>query len=123
VVKLGRDVKSQPPSVYELKALAKAAGREVELSTELFNSYVHIAPITDGHAMPEIIIMIPKDCGLDDAMRIAAAAALKELVHVKPVVERAAKRSRKTFVLDDESDDLKSETQEAAADNLKKARK
>ena len=96
----------------------------MELTTELCNSYVHIAPITETYGMPEIVIMIPRDCGLDDAMRFAAAAALKELVHVKPVVEAASKRSRKTFILEDGlGDDLRSETQEAAADNLKKARK
>lgn len=122
--------RTPPPTNAELKSLGKAVGREVSVTTEFFNSYVHIMPISEEQVLPEIIIMIPKDCGLDDTMRVAAAAALRDLEHVKPTLSRASRRLGKKFKADDNdepvgdgADDLRSETQEAAKASIKKARK
>lgn len=119
--------RTPPPTNAELKALGKAVGREVSVTTEFFNSYVHIMPISDEQVLPEVIIMIPKDCGLDDTMRIAAAAALRDLEYVKPTLSRAPKRAGKKFKTEDDDepvgDDFRSETQEAAKASIKKARK
>jgi hypothetical protein len=128
VNKTTKSARSQPPTNAELKAFGKAVGREVTVSTEFFNSYVHILPISDEQVLPEIIIMIPKECGLDDTMRVAAMAALKDLEHVKPILSRTPKRAgKKKFNLDDDAepvgDEFTSETQNAAVDNLKKATK
>lgn len=111
----------------ELKSLAKSKGLLVESTHGLYNAYIHITADDseglDGRSPDEynITIMTVIDPAAEQAAREAAKAALEHL----PAFENTKKRKSKKrldknvdFEDNDDSDELSSETETNAKNNL-----